>query len=1131
MRRSRLGRLCLTVALGLAAIAAMPGAARAQNAEIRGQVRSDNGEAVVGANVYIVELAVQAGTNDAGRFVLTVPGDRVRGQQLQLRVRAIGYRPNSRAITVTAGQQSADFTLVADVNRLDEIVVTGVLEGTSQAKVPFTVARVDMADVPVPPVDPLRMLAGRVPGAIVTSFNGRPGAAPEVMLRGPHSINASGRTQGPLYIVDGVIINGSLPDINPSDIENVEVVKGAAASSLYGARGGNGVISITTRSGARSADGMTFNVRTEGGRNDIERDFGLARNTYLLMDERNERFCRNPTGQIFCSSSVDWATEAARINNEPGDAAGSPLSLALDAGASASLTQLRTNYQAKQYPGRIYNAVDQAVTPQEFLQSNVDATGRYGQTRFFVSGSYLDQAGALRFGDGFQRYTGRVNVDQQIGTQWQVGLRTYFVRSTEDNTSPSFFRLTRAPAIANTMGRDTLGRLYVRPNIQQSGVQNENPLYAAENTYNSNFTRRFIGGSTVRFQPVNWLDFEGQFSYDYASSTNPSFRDKGYRNTVLNGTTVCSPACEVGNVGDGQSNAQSYNAGLNVSARRNFGRDISTRWTARYAYDQQDNDERRANGNTLSAVGIPTLNNATIRSSSTSEVTAVKGTSFAGGVNLEIKERYIVDAVVRREGSSLFGSAARWSTFGRGSVAWRLSSEPWWFAPSVLNDFKFRASYGTAGGRPNFNAQYETFAVSAGGITLGALGNKNLRPEKTFDTELGVDFELFRRIGVNLTYAHAETRDQIHQVRTQADDGFSSQWQNIGTLDNKTWELAVNLPIVQRRDISWSMRFSYDRTRTMITALNIPPQPWGGTSQGTEQIFRLNVGERYGTFYGHQFLTSCGQLPDGSRGGADFRSQCGTPTSNFQVNDEGYLVWTGGYGLGEGITRNLWGTSVGGLAVGSLTTNAPWGRAISWGMPITLRDSLCEATANGSCGAINVPLGNALPDWNFAVSQTVSWRRLSVFALLQGVMGRDVWNQGRHWAHLDLLARDIDQAGKSAEAAKPIGYYWRGGSPDNAAGVGGFYDILAPHTRFVEDASYAKLREFSLSYNIGPVRGVGNWTASLVGRNLFTITNYTGFDPEVGLGQGISNSGTVVAVDAFSFPNTRQFTFGLSTSF
>ena len=611
----------LRVVAAAAAVALVAFAsAQAQNATIRGTVSSDGGQPIGGANVYVAELGTTAVTTDNGRYTLTIAGDRVRNQQLYLRVRAIGYRPNSRLITVSSGDQQQDFTLATDINRLEEIVVTGVLEGTEQAKVPFAVARVDFADVQVTPVDPLRALAGRIPGATVTSYTGRPGAAPDVILRGPHSINASGRSQGPLYIVDGVIITGSLPDINPTDIENMEVVMGAAASSLYGARGGNGVISITTRSGRRSRDGMTIAVAQEIGRSDIERDFGIARNHALIMDERNERFCRNlpsGTGVGFCTLSLDWNTEAARINNAPGDYALTPLSIALDPGASTSFNPLRNNYLAKRWPGRLYNAVDQAVTQNDLLQTNVDASGRYGETQFFVSGSMLDQAGALRFVEGYQRYTGRINVDHRIGSAWSLALRSYFMRSYEDQNAPSFFRLTRVPGIVNTLQRDTLGRLYVRPNLQASGAQNENPLQLAENNNNERWTRRFIGGMTVRYQPAPWLDLEGQFAYDYSTSTDQNFQDKGYRTTTSGFTQY------IGSVSTGQDNSQSYNTNLNATLRHSFTRDIVSRWILRVAYDQQDADSRSAAGNTLNAVGVPTLGNASIRSGSSSSASSV----------------------------------------------------------------------------------------------------------------------------------------------------------------------------------------------------------------------------------------------------------------------------------------------------------------------------------------------------------------------------------------------------------------------------------------------------------------------------------------------------------------------------
>ena len=1141
MRRSVLGMLCLVA--GFAVVSAIP--AQAQNAVIRGTVRADNGEPVVGANVYILEVSASSPTSDRGVFTLNVPGDRVRGQSLQLRVRAIGYRPSSRAVTLTAGEQTVDFTLAADINRLDEIVVTGVMEGTEKARVPFAVAAVDMADVPITPIDPIRMLAGRVPGANVTSGSGRPGSSAAVILRGPTSINAAGRSQGPLYIVDGIIINGALPDLNPSDIENVEVVKGAAASSLYGARAGNGVIQITTRSGRRSAEGMTFNVRGEYGTSDIERDFPIARQTALMFDEANQRLCaaNTPTGasaQSLCGTTVDWKAEAARINNQAGDFSLQPVTLTMDPQAvfgGGANYQLRNAFQANLWTGRNYNAVDQVVDPQTFGQLTVDMTGRFGQTQVYSSFGTVNQAGAIRYLEGYSRYSGRVNVDQRLSDNMNLALRTYYSRSgtdgfDQDGGGNAFFRLTRTPAIADITQLDTLGRLYVRPNIQSQGSQNENPLITLSSIEDKGNTDRFIGGATLHYTPVTWLDFELNGSYDLSNYTQDYFRDKGFRTTGLSATN------NNGRVRQYAQRDQSYNGSLNATIRRSIGRNIASRWSFRALFERQDEADRQGDGNTLGAVGVPRLDNATAGLAVSSNQQSVRQLGIFAGLSLDFFEgRYIVEGLVRRDGTSLFGADNRWATFGRVSLAWRPSQESWWFGGRAVNDFKLRFSRGSAGGRPRFSAQYETFGVSTTGPTLGTQGNRFLRPEITIDNEFGADFELFRRVGVQLTRANSETRDQILEVPLPSEKGFGTQWRNAGTLQNKTWELAVNLPVITRRNVNWSWRFTYDQTRTVITHLDVPPFTFGpATINNTNVMFFAKEGERYGTFYGRRFITSCAELP------ATFAADCGGATSTFQINDEGFVVWVGsGNSYRDGITRNLWQTSVPGCSTASgaaaicgsagSTVTAPWGVSMNFGMPIILRDSLCEITPSATCSGRQVALGNALPDWQMSVSQTLQIGRLSVYGLLQGVIGREVWNQGRHWSHLDFITSDLDQRGKDIGLAKPLGYYWRSPAADGQTGTGGFYDNLFPNSVFTETSSYAKLRELSVAFNVGPVGGVGNWTISAIGRNLFTITNYQGIDPEVGQTGGPANSSAINANDSFTFPNLRTFTLGLSTSF
>ena len=281
-----------------------------------------------------------------------------------------------------------------------------------------------------------------------------------------------------------------------------------------------------------------------------------------------------------------------------------------------------------------------------------------------------------------------------------------------------------------------------------------------------------------------------------------------------------------------------------------------------------------------------------------------------------------------------------------------------------------------------------------------------------------------------------DTKDQILPVPTPAATGFGSQWQNAGTLNNKTWELSVNVPVVRNRDLSWSMRFNYDRTRTVVSKLDVPPFNIGATSvQNGGAILMVRQGERYGTIYGYYTLKGagdCAKLPE------PWASDCGTSTSSFQVNNDGYLVWVGqGNTWRDGLTKNLWMTRLPGCTdhttgaavncgPASADTTAPWGVQLNWGTLIPWRD--------GTGGRRNVPLGSALPDWRFSVSQTLQYHRVSAYALLEAVIGRDVWNQGRHWSYLDFINRDEEQRGADPELAKPIGYYYRSARPESGAG-------------------------------------------------------------------------------------------------
>ena len=1118
MKRTLVG----VVALGGAAILTMPGLARAQDAVITGRVTAEgSGAGVSGATIAITDLGLGVLTNETGSYTLTVPAARVRGQTAAVVARFIGYIPLRRTITISAGRQTQDFSIRQDVNRLNEVVITGVSAATERVKVPFAVTRIDSTQTPVPGVNPLSQLQGKVPGANIVIASGRPGAAPSVLLRGPKSINAAGRSQDPLYIVDGVILSGGLPDVNSQDIESVEVVKGAAAASLYGSQAANGVIQITTKQGRSQRDGVRFGFRTEYGVSDVEREIAIAQRHALLMDETQTRFCSFTTD---CQRTVDFVEESIRINDNATDVASAPPALPIDLGSSLNANNARRLYQANPWPGNNYNAVQQLVQPKPLAIVNGDMNGKFGGTNFFASVNRTDQGGSIRFLDGYTRNSARLNVNQVLGTQWNVGLNTYFARAEEDGLNQegggnAFFRLTRTPPIVDLTRTDARGRLLVRPNIQGGGGQNENALYTLQNIQRLDVTNRFIGALTAKYTPFTWLNADANFGYDNQDVNGRQLVDRGFRTTGPTASPGTNTAA--GNNGlllNYSQDQRSINsaAGVTVPNATPMVKDLVVSPNVRFQYLQRDFGDRIARGSGLTVSGVEDLRNATQATLTTqTSRTSERQLTYSGGVRFEYKEPYVLDVALRRDGNSAFGAEERWATYGRIAGTYVVSSEDFWEPLSdKVNLLKLIANYGTSGLAPRFSAQYETYTIGSGGtLTPLTLGNPNLKPQVDKGSELGFEIGLFNAVNLTTTYAQSNTENQILPVPLASVQGFQEQWQNVGTLRNRTLELSLAFPFYRGNGVDWSGRLNYERTKTVVTRLDVLPFSTGSTAQATETMFRVAEGEQLGTIYGRAFVKSCSDLPEA------FRAQCGGAGSAYQQNSDGLIVWTGGANIGDGYANNLWNTSL-------PAASAPYGGDLAWGHPITRIDP------SGSPSYL--PLGQALPKYRPSFSTNFSFRKLSAYGLLDGAIGQSVYNQSRHWSYLDFLSRDQDQANKSVADAKPASYYYRASPRGNGTGVGGLYDVLGPNNFFVEDASYVKLREVNLSYRVGELLGAGNWTVGITGRNLYTFTDYKGFDPEVGLNgtqAGTFGSSALTAVDAFTFPNLRSFSFTISSSF
>lgn len=1014
----------------------------AQTGSLSGTVTDANtGETLPGVNVYLVEAEMGSATNADGEYSI----ENIPFGTYTLRVTYVGYKRQTNQVEINSSENTVDVSLESDVLGMEEVVVTGVGGETSREKTTFTVEQVGNEQLEkAPAVSAGASLTGKVAGVDVTQTSGLPGSGTSISLRGTGSIQGSNQ---PLYIVDGVILSADAVDIDPQDIKNIEVVKGAAAASLYGSRAQNGIINITTKRGESLGLGSTqVTVRNEYGINTLQNDVPVNQSHW---------FRTNSSGEwLNTSGNVTGFDNAANDEFAPGIA-----------------------FADNQYPGETYDNLDRFFDPGNFYRNYISVAQNLDRTNFLASFSNTDEAGVVTGLKGYNRKSVRLNIDHDISSSLNFSASGNYVTSNRDDPSvggmpnPFFGLLFQFPNQNLSADEDGDGLPDVRPTQR---IQEENPLYGIRSEAEEEFNRsRILGSFSARYQPVDWFSLEGNFSYDNLEYKNVDYLPLGFQ-SIDAGT-------ETGYYSRFNSTDQATNASLTASFIKNFG-ELSTQTRFRALIEDASYESTTATAETFITEGVKNLDATDPSSQSVdSYMQEIRSRGFFAITNLDFKDRYILDLMVRRDGSSLFGADERWHTYYRVSGAYRLSQEPWWFASDILNEFKLRYSLGTAGARPTFSAQYETFDVGVGSISKGTLGNPDLKPEFTTEQEFGIDIGILDRIFVQLTYAKSNVEDQLLNVPLPSYYGYSSQWQNAGKVETETYEATVDATIMQDQNINWSLGATFDMTDQVITEFNLPAYRDGPDSY---QAFYLREGETFGAMYGTKWMTSYSQLPSGASRDA------------FDINDDGYLVYVGaGNTYEDGISENLWGT-----------TGTVNGQTYTWGMPIA------DRTEDGSTFQ---KIGSVVPDFNLGLNSTFSYKGFTTYMVWDAQIGGDIYNASRQWPYRDNLHGDIDQAGKSNANKKPIQYY------------AALYNTNAVNSHFVEDGTYLKLRELSLDYTFSSetLRSIfgesaGNFLRELsigvTGRNLLTFTGYSGYDPEV-LSGGYR-------IDNFSYPVYRTFT-------
>ena len=1034
-----LNRTSLRFVAAVAALAFSAASAQAQTEVFAGKVTSA-GQPIGGASVGIPEIGAGTITTQDGKYSFTVDVSKYGGRAVNLVVRFIGYKPKRLPITIAAGRVDKDYELEKDVLNLEAVVVTGVSDATSQKKTAFAVAVVDANSIKeAPAISPLGSLAGKVAGASVTTTSGSPGSEPAIRLRSATSL--AGR-QDPLVIVDGTITRLGLADINSQDIERVEIIKGAAASSLYGSDAANGVIQIFTKRGSNLAEGQTnFTFRNEYGQSTLPKKVGLNTSTAFELDPTN-------TTGLLAGFKLDGNGQRISKADDISD---------------------------NSYP-HVYDALSEVFKPGATMSNYISVGHRKGATNFNASIQNIKETGVLDLLQGYNRQNFRINVDQAVNDKLNLSTGMFYGRSHADQTNEGslFFGLRFIEPNIDLKALNTDGTPYnavIREPPSSGNVSN--PLYRLNNQKVTNDRDRFTGVLKLSYRPLDWLTAEGNFNYDQSTGDNKTFTPIGFL-----GSTGTKGS---GGLNQNYTGSKSYNTGATVTSIRKFTDWMTNTTKLAYVYEDQTQNQLGVQATKLTVTGVTEFGAAAQDPNSPnlpySNSQTIRNRNLFAITTFDIKDRYILDGLVRQDESSLFGAKQRKATYTRASAAYRFSED---FHVPGVDEGKLRLSYGTAGLRPQFDAQYEVFSVAGGSPSKVTLGNPNLKPAFSKETEAGINLNFLRNYTFEYSYSDKVTSDQILQVPTSAATGYRNTWVNAATLAGTTHEFALGAVLASSKDFFWRVGVTGDRTRSKITQLNVGPYltgPDGG--DGNTKIFRVAPNQVFGIIYGSTWIRTADQLATNIANG-----KLTGAASDYQVNELGYYVAKSAYHTKDE-------------------------------RPLKYYDK--DGNSLQAIGDVN-------PDFTLGLNNTIQWGGFSVTGVLTWQKGGDIYNYTRQWPYNELRDTDFDQRNVPQAAKKPQGFFQA------------FYNNFDPNSKFVEDGSYIRLRELSVNYQVpkavvkmAHLTGFETARIGIVGRNLWTSTKYTGYDPDVSGPGGGNPFG--YKVDYFTYPSYRSFTFMLELGY
>lgn len=978
--------------------------------QVSGSIRDKDGQPLPGAS--IVEKGTTNGTQSDfdGNYVMAV----ANGNAVLI-VSYIGY--GTREVSVN-GQSVLNVELEESAAGLEEVVVVGY--GTmKKADLTGSVSQVKTETLEAVPVYNMEQaLKVGAAGVRVSQNSGAPGSRIEVRIRGGNSMIGDNQ---PLYVVDGFPVTGGINFLNPSDIESVDILKDASATAIYGSRGANGVVIITSKKGVKGQDSKI----------EVNSYFGMqeAINRYDLLDAKE-----------YATIANEW------LKNEGLDPFFDPNTV--------------------QNPGTDWWDAIFRVAPVN--NNTITFSGSSEKGRYSISGNYFDQEGIIE-NSGVLRGSVRLNLDQELKSWLKMGVNLQLSRRERnsvpvDNGNRGNSLLSAAASAPPTLpiydenGLPT--QIEQAYNFGSADMRNpiiwtlrKNRTFANSVLANANFD--------VTFTPE--LSFKTLVGLQYANNTNETFipiiynNDRGsasesnsYSNSfltenVLTYSKLFNEKHSVNVIGGAtyQTN-MNRNSGISVSG---FANNITENYELAAA---------ESIGNPYSGYSDWTL------------------ASFLSRVNYSFDGKYMLTASIRADGSSRFGDEHKWGYFPSGAIAWRVSDEPFLEESAIVNNLKLRASYGITGNTA-LNPYQSLDRLSSVkyiygnqtdviGFVPSGISNSSLKWETTGQLDVGFDLNILQdRLRFVFDYYKKNTKDLLASVPLPPTVGFGSILRNLGEIQNSGIELSVDADIL-KGDFQWDVSAQFSANKNEVIELAGDSDIFGadqGAVWPSANIAR--VGEPLGAFYG--------LLEDG-------------------LDENGFIKY-----------QDLSGPD---------------------GVP------------DGTINALDrVILGSYHPDFIYGLTSNFSYKGLELNVTLEGVQGNELFN-ATNGTHLNSFQRGNNQF------RDIIGNYWTEENPNPDAK----YPKISSATqitvseRFIEDASYLRIRSMRLAYNL-PVQEIGLKGIDMAqiyvsGTNLFTFTNYTGLDPEANTrGTDSSNVSDRLRFghDQSSYPNAKIYAVGLKFRF